>query len=449
MRYNETIPGRRSFMQNADIIRTGIAYIEQNLKTDITPEELAKMAGYSVWHYQRMFAQTVGVPLAAYINRRRLDRALAEIGSERKAIDAALEYGFDSYAGFYKAFLRMYGCSPKKYLSLYGTHKSITEVLTMLTEKELRQILKNWDIPQDMPINDVRIVDGTKTANNTWQIGKEYVLKTGDRAALLRNARVAKAMEEYGLPAAVPVPTINGGDITEDQTGFVLIRRTKGKPLSKAERFGENFADFGFKYGQSIAKLHKALNEAEEDIKPFEQNLFAHVTERALPKVQKQNVQWDIGITDSFFEEYIHDFSALYEKLPKQLIHRDPNPCNILFFGGEVSGFADFELSERNIRLWDPCYCATGILSEQHDVENAYDKFPEILGAVLHGYNSEAPLTAEEKQAVYYVICSIQMICTSYFESVNDYKDLAKINREMLMYIIEQKDRIKNISASL
>ena len=40
-----------------------------------------------------MFAQTVGVPLAAYINRRRLDRALSEIGSDRKAVDAALEYG--------------------------------------------------------------------------------------------------------------------------------------------------------------------------------------------------------------------------------------------------------------------------------------------------------------------------------------------------------------------
>ena len=52
-------------MHNAEIIGKGIAYIEQNLKTDITPEELARMAGYSVWHYQRLFAQVIGVPLAA------------------------------------------------------------------------------------------------------------------------------------------------------------------------------------------------------------------------------------------------------------------------------------------------------------------------------------------------------------------------------------------------
>lgn len=430
-------------MYNADIIGKGVAYIEQNLKTDITPEELAYMAGYSVWHYQRLFAQVVGMSLAAYINRRRLDCALMEIAAQRKAIDAAMDYGFDSYAGFYKAFLRTYGCSPKKYLSLYGAHQSISEVSYMFTESELRKVLNNWNIPQDLPINDVRIVDGTKTANNVWQIGKEYILKTGDRAALLRNAQVAKVLAAHQLAAEIPVPTLIGSDLTEDN--FILMRKTKGEPLSKVNRFGVDCEDFGFKYGQSIARLHNALVAVEEDIQPFEQNLFAHVSEWALPSVQKQNIQWDMGIPDSFFEEYIRDFGTLFEKLPKQLIHRDPNPCNILFCRGEVIGFAEFELSERNVRLWDPCYCATGILSEQRDVENAYEKFPIILKAILRGYDSVVHLTSEEKQAVYYVLCSIQMICVAYFESVNEYMDLARINREMLLYIISQKQQINNI----
>lgn len=430
-------------MYNADIIGKGLAYIEQNLKTDITPEELAYMAGYSVWHYQRLFAQVVGMPLAAYINRRRLDCALMEIAAQRKAIDAAMDYGFDSYAGFYKAFLRTYGCSPKKYLSLYGAHQSISEVLYMFTESELRKILNNWNIPQGLPINDVKIVDGTKTAKNIWQIGKEYVLKTGDRASLLRNAQVAKVLAAHQLAVETPMPTLLGDDITEDN--FVLLRKTKGEPLSKADRFGSDCEEFGFKYGQSIARLHNALAAVEEDIQPFEQNLFAHVSDWALPSVQKQNMQWNMGIPDGFFEEYIRDFGTLFEKLPKQLIHRDPNPCNILFYGGEVTGFAEFELSERNVRLWDPCYCATGILSEQRDVENAYEKFPRILKAILHGYDSVAHLTAEEKQAVYYVLCSIQMICVAYFESVNEYMDLAKINREMLHYIISKKQQINKM----
>ena len=433
-------------MQNADIIRTSIAYIEQNLKNDITPEELARMAGYSVWHYQRLFAQVIGVPLAAYINRRRLDRALEEISVNRKATDVAMDYGFDTYVGFYKAFLRMYGCSPKKYLSLYGTHKSKSEVSAMLAETELRQILTNWDIPQDPTIKNVQIVDGTKIADNVWQIGKDYFLKAGDRTVLLRSAEVAKAIAAQGFSAAVTVPTIKGDDIiTDNGRDFVLTHRLKGAPLPKAERFGADRGVFGFKYGQSIARLHNALAAVEKDIQPFEQDLFAHVTEWALPNVRKQNIQWNMGLPDSFFDEYINDFGPLFDKLPKQLIHRDPNPCNILFSGSEVAGFIDFELSERNIRLWDPCYCATGILSEQRNVENAYERFPEILDSILRGYDSVNALTAEEKKAVYYVICSIQMICVACFENVNEYKDLAKINREMLLYIISQEQHIKNI----
>lgn len=315
----------------------------------------------------------------------------------------------------------------------------------MFTETELRKILTNWDIPQDLAIDSVKIVDGTKTADNVWQIGKDYFLKTGDRSALLRNILVAKAIAKCGLSAAVPVPTIKGDDFTDDSNNFVLLRRLNGEPLSKAERFGDKCGDFGFKYGQSIARLHNALAAVEKDIQPFEQNLFAYVTEYALPKVQKQNIQWNMGIPNSFFEDYIHNFGELFGKLPKQLIHRDPNPCNILFSGSEVSGFIDFELSERNVRLWDPCYCATGILSEQRDAVNAYDKFPEILNAVLHGYDSVNPLTDEEKKAVYYVICSIQMICVAYFESINEYKDLAKTNREMLLCIIEQRNHINSI----
>lgn len=315
----------------------------------------------------------------------------------------------------------------------------------MFTETELRKILNNWNIPQDLIIKDVKIVDGTKIADNVWQVGKDYFLKTGNRTVLLRNARVAKAIAAQGFSAAVPVPTKKGDDFTDDANNFMLTHKLNGEPLSKAERFGADRGEFGFKYGQSIARLHNALVAAEKDIQPFEQNLFTQVIEWALPNVQKQNIQWNMGIPDSFFEEYNRYFGALFEKLPKQLIHRDPNPCNILFNGNEVIGFIDFELSERNIRLWDPCYCAIGILSEQRNVENAYDKFHEILNSILHGYDSINPLTAEEKKAVYYVICSIQMICVAYFKRVNEYKDLARINREMLVYIIESKDQINNI----
>lgn len=431
-------------MQYPEVIRTALDYIEQNLKTDITAEELARMANYSTYHYYRLFSSVIGSSVSGYILKRRLDHALAEIAGGRKAIEVVLEYGFDTYAGFYKAFVKMYGCSPKKYLSIYQTHiPNKPEVVKMYTERELRKVLENWDIDKDLPISDIYITDGTKVSGNVWTVGKDYILKTGDREKLIKHLNVSLALHRQGFTSSLPIPTKNGSEYLEGSELFILTHGLKGNPLPKSDRFGDDCRKFGEKYGISIARLHKALRAIQEDISPDEVNLYKNVTEWALPSVKQQNMQWGMEIDEGFFDDYIKNFGKLYDKLPKQLIHRDPNPSNILSEDGEVSGFIDFDLSEVNVRLWDVCYCATGILSEASN--EAYEKWFDILGGILYGYDLEGKLTSEEKQAVFYVICSIQMICIAYFESHDKFKELAKTNRKMLQFIIQNKKYIDNI----
>lgn len=431
-------------MQYPEVIRIALDYIEQNLKTDITAEELAQMANYSTYHYYRLFSSVTGSSVSGYILKRRLDHALAEISSGRKAIDVVLEYGFDTYAGFYKAFVKMYGCSPKKYLSIYQKHIPIKpEVAKMYSERELRKVLENWDIDKDLPISDIFIMDGVEVSGNVWKVGKDYILKTGDREKLLKNLSVSKALQRQGFTSSLPVLTKTGNEYLDGSEIFILTQGLKGNPLAKSDRFGDDCGKFGEKYGKSIAQLHKALKTIQEDMSLDEMNLYNNVTEWALPSVKKQNMQWGMGIDESFFDDYIKNFGKLYDRLPKQLIHRDPNPSNILFEDGEVSGFIDFDLSEVNVRLWDVCYCATGILSE--GINEAYEKWLDILAGILHGYNLEGKLTQEEKQAVFYVICSIQMICIAYFGSHDKFKELANTNRKMLRYIIQKKKSIDNI----
>ena len=66
-----------------DFMKSSLDYIEKNLKADITADELAEIAKYSVGHFCRMFAQTTDSTVANYILKRRLDHALAEILSGR------------------------------------------------------------------------------------------------------------------------------------------------------------------------------------------------------------------------------------------------------------------------------------------------------------------------------------------------------------------------------
>jgi len=262
---------------------------------------------------------------------------------------------------------------------------------------------------------------------------------------MLRNLKVAKALAGQGFAAATPIPTKSGAEYIDGEKIIVLTRGIKGSPLAKSDRFGDDRRAFGFKYGQSIARLHNALALIEPEIQPHEQNLYTHVAEWALPETRKLNDRYQMGLPDSFFTDYIDHFGALIDKMPKQLIHRDPNPSNILFDGGEVSGFIDFDLSHRNIRLFDPCYCATGILSEWRGVESIYEKWPEILASILHGYDSVNPLSAEEREAVYEVVCSIQMIFAAYCEPQKELIELAKTNREMMQYIVGKEEIIRGV----
>jgi len=48
-------------------IKSSFEFIEQNLKADITAEELADMANYSVGHFCRRFAQTMDSTVSSYI----------------------------------------------------------------------------------------------------------------------------------------------------------------------------------------------------------------------------------------------------------------------------------------------------------------------------------------------------------------------------------------------
>ena len=435
-------------MQTDNSIKSGLAYIEQNLKTNITADELANMAGYSVWHYCRVFAHATGMTVAYYICKRRVDSALFEIANGRRAIDVVPEYGFDTYAGFYKAFVRMYGCSPKKHLALY--RKNLLQKfggLNMTTENKLREILNNWDIPQDLPLRDKYIFDGTEPSGNEWFLGDSYILRNWERDRLMKSFRVEKALAAQGFGSAAPVVTKSGMDYMDGELLYALTRKTSGEQLGKDDRFGENRRDFGFKYGASLARLHCALKTVESDIMPDEVDLYGQIIEWAMPEVKKQNTQLGMGLMDDFFEDYTKTFGAIVDKLPTQLIHRNPNPTCILFNNGEVSGFIDFDISERNVRLWDPCYCATGLLCEWRNVDNIYGKWPDILDGILQGYDSVNPLTTEEKQAVFYVICSIQMVVIAWLETQegDEFRELAKTNREMLSYIVKHKEQITKI----
>ena len=104
-------------MYNRTSIQKSLDYIEDNLMTEITAAELANMAGFSLFHYYRLFQQTTGLPVMQYIMRRRLLHGVYAMKQGMGKTDAAFRYGFNTYAGFYKAFCREIGATPSEFLA--------------------------------------------------------------------------------------------------------------------------------------------------------------------------------------------------------------------------------------------------------------------------------------------------------------------------------------------
>ena len=279
-----------------DFIKPSLDYIEQNLKTDITAEELAQMSGYSVGHYCRLFSQTTGLSVANYISKKRINYAVAELSSGRKAIDVVLEYGFDTYAGFYKAFVKMYGCSPTKYLTVYK-NKNLTpeelEELIMDYNKIAEEAIKNYPIESksieftdkgmscELAIHNNTMLQQYKVIddkNNIYilrlyeftDFGPKYDAAT-ERAIINSELEwVASIGSGTDILVPEPVKSIHGEYVTAiDGVYCLLIKNFKGDNWKRhylsfasyedMDKFGDRTE--GENWIKVIAKLHKHASE--------------------------------------------------------------------------------------------------------------------------------------------------------------------------------------------
>lgn len=425
-------------------IRSALALIEQNLDCELTVASLARETGYSPWHFQRLFSRETGSTVAAYVLERRLHRAVERMGEGESGVEAALRFGFDTYAGFYKAFVKYFGCSPRAYLRLHPEHRASNDWM-MFTEKELRAVLEAWPQTKNLPLETLYTPSG-QPRPDAWLVGDAYMLKHSAYARISRAARLGMALDAQGMPAMRPVATAQSDLFTPGAEPFLLMNRLHGRRLD-AEAYLASEGRLPFCAGEALAKLHQALLQVEADIPADECSLSAMLAEWAFPEACRQAVQWRMSTTEADLSEVVQALATLEPRLPKQLIHRDPNPSNLIFDGDVFSGFADFDLSERNVRLWDVCYMATGILSESHRVDDP--RWLNVLCSILQGYHRQSPLTPEECQATWPMLCGIVLICIAAFAHNDQLHQAAAANRSMLEFLFKWRETIERMAAAL
>ena len=101
---------------SAQVIDTIVEWIDDNLHQPLRIDDIARHAGYSKWHLQRLFLQYKGESLGRYIRERKLLLAARDLrDTDQRVYDICLKYGFDSQQTFTRIFTRTFNQPPGAY----------------------------------------------------------------------------------------------------------------------------------------------------------------------------------------------------------------------------------------------------------------------------------------------------------------------------------------------
>lgn len=119
-------------MNHDETLQAVLNYIEENIQNELTADMIAEKSGYSAYHFSRMFTQNMGISTMSYVTWRRLQYALYDLTQGKKVIDTAMEYCFETHAGFTRAFVHWFGFPPslcRLYLTVKPPEKPDVRVL--------------------------------------------------------------------------------------------------------------------------------------------------------------------------------------------------------------------------------------------------------------------------------------------------------------------------------
>ncbi len=119
-------------------------YIEDNLYHNLTLEELSDIAGFSKYHFHRIFKGVSKESLFHYVTRNKLERVRSTLIArpDLSITDVAYKFGFTDSAIFSRTFKNYYKISPKAFREQYSNNckdhdKSYLYNESIINNKEL------------------------------------------------------------------------------------------------------------------------------------------------------------------------------------------------------------------------------------------------------------------------------------------------------------------------
>ncbi|MEK4028875.1 AraC family transcriptional regulator [Pseudobacillus sp. FSL P4-0506] len=109
-------------MNYQPVLQETIRFIEAHLTDELTAAKIADYAGFSLYHFHRIFQKETGMTIAEYIRSRRLTQAAGLLRyTDEPIISIALDFHFGTQESFTRAFKKMFHMPPGQYRKLIGS----------------------------------------------------------------------------------------------------------------------------------------------------------------------------------------------------------------------------------------------------------------------------------------------------------------------------------------
>lgn len=121
-------------------------YIERNLATPLSLDQLAGVANFSKYHFHRLFQEHYGETLFQFVRRLRLERAASLLLANRSKpiIEIAFDCGFENASAFSRSFRGHFGVSATEWRRIGGT-KSQAERMAAAGIDPHRNMTATWE----------------------------------------------------------------------------------------------------------------------------------------------------------------------------------------------------------------------------------------------------------------------------------------------------------------
>ena len=297
-------------------------------------------------------------------------------------------------------------------------------------KEKIEEVLNRWNIEAE-----------TKQIYATaWAVGDRYILKAAyDLGNLKRNIAIMKVLNEYGVPVASPISTMDGREyIVDDGVYYLLTNKLQGSHV--VDIYERDYFHIVYETGKIVARLHEAFLACEQEITFEDNSLLGEMNGWICQSLKANNFKY---ISELDFEESLEELKRCYDQLPRQLIHRDIHYGNILFHEDKLSGYIDFDLSQKNIRIFDLCYFLIGLLIDHEKNKNDVAIWLHIVSRFVQGYEESMPLTPLEKESICCVMKSIELLFVAYFLDNKD-EMLAQSAANMYYFVRENEKEIRS-----